>query len=245
MRRLAASLIVGEGGRSFTTKNFQNERYTGDPVNLVRILNELDADETEIISRASPSSTAPGLLAAISKQAFMPLTYFGGVRSAEDALYVARLGYEKIGVDGGAQDDPKLVEQMAEVLGASSTVLNITYVEQDGANLVVDWRKKTVLGKLAEWLTRVSLSPFGELRLANLSRDGTFLGPDLHVIEQAATKVNVPVTYAGGISSVGDVKSAWSAGAKCVSASSFISLRSKLLAPMILYPSIPFKERIS
>lgn len=243
MKRLAATVFI-EGNRSFTTLSFRNHVYTGDPTNLVRVLNEMEADETEIVQRTFPDEQGLDLLRQISRQAFMPLTYMGGIESSEQATRIARIGFEKIGLSSAALKRPKLIDEVAAMLGASSTVLNLTYREShDLQRAVVDWRSGKVIADMLSCVKALSSSNFGELKITNISRNGTFASPDLETIKSVSQAIPRPLTYEGGVSSVADITRAWEAGASCVSISSFLSLRSNLRSPLLLYPAIPYDQK--
>ena len=69
------------------TIRFKNYGYIGDPINTVRIFNELEVDElifldiTATLERRSPNLK---ILREIADECFMPLTYGGGIRNFED-----------------------------------------------------------------------------------------------------------------------------------------------------------------
>lgn len=242
MKRLAASIFI-DGPKAYTTREFKNFRYVGEPVNLVRVLNEMEADETEVVQRSFPDEDGLRLLAQISRQAFMPLTYTGGISSEGQAEQIARIGFEKIGVNSCVHDRPQVLDEIAKRLGASSTILGLTYREIDGVPMVVDWKTFEVKGSLEEVLLQHQNRQFGELKLTNISKDGTFTGADVRAIQTAITFTSAPITYAGGIGSVSDILAAWEVGASCVSIGSFLSLRSALKSPLILYPEISYAQR--
>lgn len=70
------------------TIQFNKYSYIGDPINTVRIFNELEVDELCFLDiRATVEKRQPNLkiLSEIANECFMPLSYGGGVRDAETA----------------------------------------------------------------------------------------------------------------------------------------------------------------
>ena len=70
------------------TVKFGNHGYIGDPINTVRIFNELEVDELCFLDiRATLEKRPPNfeVLHQIADECFMPLSFGGGVRDAETA----------------------------------------------------------------------------------------------------------------------------------------------------------------
>ena len=78
--RLSVCLLINEGALVKSTK-FKNFKYVGDPLNTVRIFNELNIDELIILDISATRNNKPpdfDLISNISSQCRMPLCY-GGV----------------------------------------------------------------------------------------------------------------------------------------------------------------------
>ena len=78
---------------------FNKHSYIGDPVNTVRIFNELEVDELCFLDiSASTEDKKPNLkiLKEIANECFMPLSYGGGVDSIQSAHEILSIGFEKI-----------------------------------------------------------------------------------------------------------------------------------------------------
>ena len=76
-------------GKSFVkTVNFKKFSYIGDPCNTVRIFNELEVDEISILDiMATRLNQEPNydLISDIASEAFMPLSYGGGIKTINHA----------------------------------------------------------------------------------------------------------------------------------------------------------------
>lgn len=81
------------------TKKFGSPTYLGDPVNAVKIFNRKGIDELAILDiSATKLGKEPDfeLLDDIASQAFMPLSYGGGIKSVEQVRKLLATGYEKV-----------------------------------------------------------------------------------------------------------------------------------------------------
>ena len=78
---------------------FNSYKYIGDPINTVRIFNELEVDELCFLDiRATTQKRQPNIkiLKEIANECFMPLSYGGGVKDVNTAKKILSIGFEKI-----------------------------------------------------------------------------------------------------------------------------------------------------
>ncbi len=110
------------------TKCFKDFNYVGDPVNTVRIFNELLVDELlflDILASKEKKKPDIKLLSEISKECFMPLSYGGGITTFDDAKKIFDLGFEKISLNSSAVKDPKLITQLAKHFGSQAIIISV------------------------------------------------------------------------------------------------------------------------
>ena len=87
------------------TVKFDKAAYIGDPINTVRIFNELEVDELLFLDiTATNEKRTPNfkILAEIANECFMPLGYGGGLQSFEDAKKIFQIGFEKVAVNSNS-----------------------------------------------------------------------------------------------------------------------------------------------
>jgi cyclase len=223
------------------TANFQTSRYVGDPLNAFKLFNVMEVDELLVIDiGASRNGTAPDrdLITDLASEAFMPIAYGGGVKSADEAAQLSAIGVEKIVVDSGAIANPQLVTEIAARLGSSSTVASIS-VSRDrrGRPQVFDPARRAGIAQdpveRARELTRLGA---GEIMLNDVDRDGTYAGLDTTLIAAVAEAVDVPVIACGGAGSVNDLAAGVAAGASAVAAGSLFVFYSRQRGVLINYP---------
>ena len=223
------------------TVNFRAPRYVGDAVNAVKLFNEMEVDELAVIDiGASRIGTPPNreLITDLASEAFMPIAYGGGVRSADEAAQLSAIGVEKIIVDSGAIANPQLVTEIAARLGSSSTVVSIS-VSRDrlGHARVFDPAGRARLNRdPAEWARELVELGAGEIMLNDVDRDGGYQGLDTALIEAVTRAVDVPVIACGGAGSVDDLAAGVAAGASAVAAGSLFIFYSSQRGVLINYP---------
>jgi cyclase len=226
------------------TVNFRAPRYVGDPVNAVKLFNEMEVDELVVIDIGASRNGTPSdreLIADLATEAFMPIAYGGGVNSAAEAARLSAIGVEKIIVDSGAIANPELVSDIAARLGSSSTVGSISVCRDRRGRLQVfdpARRTRTDADPVDRARQLVALGA-GEIMLNDVDRDGTYKGFDTMLIEQVARAVEVPVIACGGAGSVADLAAGIAAGASAVAAGSLFMFFSSQRGVLINYPDEP------
>lgn len=224
------------------TVRFDQPRYIGDPINAVKLFNDLEADELLLLDiGAAKHGRAPDFdrIAEIVSEAFMPVGYGGGVSSVEQARRLFTLGIEKVVVTTAAADDSRLVGRMAAQFGSQSVVGGID-VRRDWFNkprvTARSGTRKTKLDVVA-YARQLEGQGAGEILLTSVDRDGTSEGYDLDLIREVASAVSVPVVACGGAGRLDDLAAAVRAGASAAAAGSLFVYSGARQAVLINYPS--------
>lgn len=239
--RIIPCLLIQDEGLVKTVK-FSHPNYLGDAINAVKIFNEKEVDELCLLDiKAALERRGPNfsLLKDIASEAFMPMSYGGGISSLEQAKELFFIGYEKIIINTAFVENPKLIEELAKFAGSQSVVVSIDakkkifngyhcYIK-DGSQKVE--KTPCELAKLAEELGA------GEILLNSLDCDGMMSGYDLNLIKSVAENVNIPVIACGGASGVEDLRVALKEGkAHAVAAGSMFVYYGKKRAVLINVP---------
>ncbi len=191
------------GDNLVKTVKFKNPAYIGDPINTVRIFNELEVDELCFLDiRASEEGRSPNLtvLQQISNECFMPLSYGGGVKDFDTARQILSIGFEKIVINTQAHRDPALITRLSEHFGAQSVIGSIDVKKNLWGRYMVyinDGAEKTGVDPV-EWAQQLQAWGAGEILLASMDRDGTWSGFDLDITAKVVEAVSVPVIASGG-----------------------------------------------
>ena len=141
----------------YTGTNFEDLRYTGDPVEMAKRYNEAGADEfvfLDITASAEGRETMLDTVSAVADEVFIPLTVGGGIRTREDIKETLRAGADKVSINTGALENPDLIEEGARAFGNQCIVISVDarrrydddgeyYAEVDGESC---WFECTVKG---------------------------------------------------------------------------------------------------
>jgi cyclase len=230
-------ILLIEKGKLVKTISFASPAYLGDPINTVRIFNQKEADELLVIDiSATRDSLAPdfALLERLASEAFMPLTYGGGIRSADDAAKVLSLGFEKVAVESLLLSNPDEVRVASDWFGAQAILGVIT---TSGFESTIRLRWGATEDTIENRLALLRETGVGEVLHYDSDRDGTRNGYNLPFLREVASQLTVPLIAAGGAGEISHFPQAIEAGASAVAAGSLFSQHGKRLATLISYPT--------
>jgi cyclase len=225
------------------TVKFEKPQYLGDPVNAVKIFNNKGVDELSVLDiSATKLGKLPDfkLLKDIATEAFMPLSYGGGITTIEQIRELFSIGYEKVVINSALVRDPDLIRKAVAYAGCQSIVASIDI-------------RYDILGRpscyIAGGTKNVNISPIdlakkaeelgvGEVLLGSINRDGEMKGYDIKLIKQVVDAVSIPVIACGGAGSIEDIKSVLEEGhAHAAAAGSFFVYYGRNRAILITAPT--------
>lgn len=224
------------------TIQFGKRTYLGDPVNAVKIFNRKGIDELSILDiGATKNNREPDfeLLKDIASEAFMPLSYGGGIKTVKQIHDLLAIGYEKVVINTGLIRNPELIKQAAEMFGSQSVVASIDAKKDNGQYkcCIADGSEaidKTPV-ELAEEAERLGA---GEIIINSIDQDGMMIGYDIDLVRSVVDAVKVPVIAIGGAGGVKDLKSVLENGhAHAAAGGSMFVYYGKLKAVLITAPS--------
>lgn len=224
------------------TVNFKNERYIGDPINAVRILNDLEADELVFVDITATNENRTidvELVKKIGDEAYMPFAVGGGIKNIEDVKKLCGAGAEKIVINSSVYNNSNLIKEAAEQLGSQSIIVSIDV-------------KKTIFGKyvlfshsgtkkqnieLNEILRVAQDNGTGEIMLNFINNDGLMRGYNIDLIKRVSEMVTIPVIACGGAGNLNDfVNVYYNGGASAVGAGSMFVFHGSRKAVLVNYP---------
>lgn len=207
----------------YTGVNFEDLRYTGDPVEMAKRYNEAGADEfvfLDITASAEGRETMLDTVSAVADEVFIPLTVGGGIRTREDIKETLRAGADKVSINTGALDRPELVTEGAEAFGSQCIVISVDArrrYDGDGehyerVNGESCWFECTVKGgregtgiDVVEWAREAERRGAGELFVNSIDADGTKDGYDIPLTKAVCDSVTTPVIASSGCGSPADM----------------------------------------
>ena len=220
--RLIPVLLIDDGNL-IKTIQFKQPRYIGDPINAVKIFNEKEVDELSIIDRSAYKKGINfQLLSDIANEAFMPLSYGGGIKSVEDAIKVIRIGYEKIILNEITYSNLNLIKELSNKLGSQSVVVSIDYKKNYFKKTNCYYQQGKMNAKKDPLDHAINCTKYGagEIIITSIDHEGKMLGYDLVLINNLSVNIEVPIILNGGAGTTQDFKLALESGASAVAASS-------------------------
>ncbi len=221
---------------------FRNFRYIGDPINAVKIFNDLKADELvflDILASKENRTISMNFVKNVGEEANMPFAVGGGIKSIEQIRNITNVGAEKVIINSYAAQNPDFIRKASDTFGSSTIVVCIDV-------------KQSFLGKEKTWIfngsnsTRYSPVEFaqlmeekgaGELIIQSIDRDGSMNGYDIELIKKISEAVNIPVIALGGAGNTIHLKEAYVKGfANGLAAGSMFIYHGQRRAVLINYP---------
>lgn len=240
--RIIPSLLLQDNGL-VKTVNFKNGKYVGDPINAVRIFNEKEVDELAIFDiDATVKGLEPNysLIERIANQSRMPLCYGGGVKTVAQAQKIFGLGIEKIALSSAVLQNPNLITEIANRVGAQSVivVLDVKRKMLGGYEVYTHNGKKSTGINPFEFIEEAQRLGAGEIVLNSIDNDGLMKGFDMNLIDKARKKTSLPMTVLGGAGSLEDIKEIIDKHKIIgVAAGSLFVFKGKYKAVLINYPT--------
>lgn len=240
--RVIPVLLIDGSGRLVKSVSFGKRNYIGDPINAVKIFNTKEVDELLLIDiDATSQGRGPDYerIAEIAEEAFMPVTYGGGLQHIDQIERVYQAGIEKVMLSSVLHQGFDLISDASARWGSQAVTVCLptgsSFLRPIGVRTHAG--RKPLPGKPVDWARRAVEAGAGELVVYSIDRDGTWSGYDLVTLREVASAVGVPVIACGGASGVSDFALAIHEGkASAVAAGSFFVYQAKGKGVLISYP---------
>jgi len=182
---------------------FRNHKYIGDPINAVRLFNDLEADELvflDITAAKRNRLISLDFVRAVGEESQMPFCVGGGITTVENIKTILAAGAEKVVLNTCAGRDPDFVKAASDEFGSSTIVVCID-VKRTLFNVERTW---IVGGSRATRFSPLDFAKLmedkgaGELIVQSIEKDGTMEGYDLDLTRSISQAVSIPVVALGG-----------------------------------------------
>jgi len=193
---------------------FSNHRYIGDPINAVKIFNDLKADELaflDIMASKEGRTISLDFVKKVGEEANMPFAVGGGILSIDQIQEIIGAGAEKVVINTQAVNNPAFIQLAADTFGSSTIVVCMDI-------------KKRFFGKMQTWTmggnkpsgySPVDFAKYmqdmgvGELIVQSIELDGMMQGYDIELIRSISEAVTIPVIALGGAGNLGHMRQAY------------------------------------
>ncbi|MEX1189801.1 MAG: AglZ/HisF2 family acetamidino modification protein [Bacteroidia bacterium] len=185
------------------TIQFKNPRYIGDPINAVKLFNDMKADELvflDIMAHAEGRPISADFVKAVGDEARMPFAAGGGISTISQIEQILKAGAERVVLNSAAAEKKGFVQEAAKAFGSSTIAVSIDVKKKFLGKQQVYIKG----GKLATGLDPVSYAKqmesegAGELFVTSIEMEGTMQGYDFELIKNISHAVTIPVIANGG-----------------------------------------------
>ncbi|HAF30098.1 MAG TPA: imidazole glycerol phosphate synthase subunit HisF [Bacteroidales bacterium] len=222
---------------------FKDYRYIGDPINAVKIFNDLKADELvflDILASKEKRSISLDFVRKVGDEANMPFAVGGGIRTIQDIKDIINAGAEKVIINTYAAESPDFIQEASAVFGSSTIVVSIDVKKKLFGKkqvYVLGGRKSTGLDPVS-FAKLMEEKGAGEIIINSIENDGLMTGYDLGLVREVSEAVTIPVVAAGGAGIMEDFKKAVEESyASAVAAGSMFVYFGPRRAVLINYPT--------
>jgi len=206
-KRIIPCLDVRDGRLTKGIK-FKGNIDIGDPVEVARSYYEQGADEIvfyDITASSEGRDIMIDVVKRVAETIFIPFSVGGGIRTLEDMRSVILAGAEKVSVNSGAVENPKIISEGAVAFGCQCVVLgmDVKKVEKSakipsGYEIVIQGGRKYMGIDALWWAREAENLGAGEICLNSIDADGTQEGYELELTHLITTNVRIPVIASGG-----------------------------------------------
>jgi cyclase len=196
-------VLLLKGNALVKSKRFKDFRYIGDPINAVKVFNDLKADELvflDIEATKEKRIISTELIKQVGEEANMPFAVGGGIKNLDEIQNIIAKGAEKVIINTCAVENPKFIREASDNFGSSTIAV------------CIDVRKKIFSGEVVWSNSGLKSSKYspkdfakiiedngaGEIIIQSIYKDGTMSGYDLDLIKEISTTVTIPVVALGG-----------------------------------------------
>ena len=139
-------------------------------------------------------------LSRLAQECFVPIAAGGGIREVHQAKDLLRSGADKIVVNSGLFNDPRLVGKLSSEFGAQAIIASIDFkLINDEYGVFISNGSELIPLDIDSVLSNIVTLPLGEIYLNSMTQDGTGQGLDLSVIKKIPKESQLPVILAGGV----------------------------------------------
>lgn len=239
-RLIPVMLLKGKG--LVKTVKFNNPRYIGDPINAVKIFNDLKSDELIFLDTTASKENrciSLDLVKDIGDEAFMPFAVGGGISNLTQIEQILKSGAEKVVLNTNAVLIPELITDSAKTFGSQSIVVCMDVKKDLWGKYrlyIKDGAQKTQKDPI-NFAEIAEESGAGEIMINSIDRDGMMSGYDINLIRSVAEKVSIPVIACGGAGTLNHMLEAYVHGkAHALAAGSLFVYHGSRRAVLINYP---------
>ena len=202
MKRIIARIDI-KNNTLIKTVQLEGLRVVGEPKERMLAYYEQGVDELiymDIVASLYGRNGLFDLIDVASKNCFVPLTVGGGIRNLEDAKNSMMAGADKLAINTAAAANPKIISELADVLGSQAVVLSVEAqkMEDGGWQAFCDNGREPTGRDVLLWIEEACSLGIGEIMVTSIANEGMNKGFDLELLQAVGKIATVPVIASGG-----------------------------------------------
>lgn len=193
-------ILTFNGFALVKTKQFQNPRMVGNPVQTARVYNSRGVDELVFLDIFATKQNRKINLKVVSdviNECFMPVGIGGGIKSLDDINDLLKIGADKVIIKTAAIENKTFIKKAVDFFGSQCISIAIdAYKKKENQYFILNEQNKELT--LNTFLDEMESCDVGEYILTNTDLDGTMRGFDLELVNMVKANTNKPIIAVGG-----------------------------------------------
>jgi imidazole glycerol-phosphate synthase subunit HisF len=181
------------------TKQFDNPRMVGNPVQSARVYNSRGVDELiflDITASKQKRKINFKLVADVIKECYMPIGIGGGIETIADINNLLKIGADKVVIKTKAIFDKDFIRNAVRFFGSQCISISID-VKKKG-NVYEIYHPGVEGLDVIEFIKEMESIEVGEFVLNSVDRDGMMSGFDIDLVNLVLAATQLPVIVVGG-----------------------------------------------
>ncbi len=179
--------------------------YSTDPADMARRWHSQGASILHVVDLDGAFSGEPKNMDSVSmivKSVGIPVELGGGLRSIESIKWAFNVGVAKVVLGTKVVEDLEFISTAIKRYGERIVV---SIDSKNGFVMIQGWTKSSTVNAI-DMARRMEHLGASSVIYTDVAVDGTLAGPNITRLDNFLNNINIPVTIAGGISCVDDIR---------------------------------------
>ncbi len=186
-------------------------RVLGNPLSFIAEYEKFLADEIlieDVFASLLDSLIETKLIKKIAQSSSISLTAGGGIKNIKDAEKIFAAGAERVILCSAALKKSNLLTEIVDKFGSQSLAVKLEIYSRNNNIEYLTFNNGREVFKCNpyDWIEHLKNLGVGEIHTNFIDDDGTGESLNIKLFENIRNKINIPIIYSGGISSLDDIK---------------------------------------
>ena len=181
------------------TKQFDNPRTVGTPIQAARVYNSRNVDElvfVDIMATQQKRNINLPLVKKVIDECFMPVTIGGGIRSFDDINDLLGIGADKVLIKSMALQDSDFIVKAVDYFGSQCISIAVDVIFKEGEYWIHNNNDEKILMKT--FVEKMHECNVGEFVVNSVNNDGMMNGFDKAIYQKVTQITSKPIVALGG-----------------------------------------------